>query len=61
MLTRFSSLSFEDTKIIFIVKLILHVPDALELLIISLKHGLIFLKHSSIDIVSFSSPVFTGL
>ena len=52
-----SSLSIEEIKLFAIVNLIFHVQDFLRLFMMSLKYGLILLRYSSTDSVSFISPL----
>ena len=52
-----SSLSIEEIKLFAIVNLIFHVQGFLRLFMMSLKYGLILLRYSSTDSVSFKSPL----
>ena len=54
-ITHSSSLSMEEIKLIAIISWIFHVPEFLRLFIMPLKYGLILIRHSSTDSVSFLS------
>ena len=54
-ITRSSSLSLEEMKLLAIANLIFHVPDFLRLFMMSFRYGLIKLRYSSTDSVLFLS------
>ena len=58
-ITRYSSLSLQEKKLIAIVDWIFHVPDFWRLFMMYFKYGQMLLRHSSTDSVLLLSPLFS--